>query len=45
MVRDLDQPQGTEMTGRELTESGLLVSIKQRPGAALITYREIKPND
>ncbi len=44
-VRDLDQPQGTETTGRELTESGLLVSIKQRPGAATITYRRAKPTD
>ena len=44
-VRDLDQPQGTETTGRELTESGLLVSIKQRPGAAMITYRRAKPTD
>jgi alpha-galactosidase len=45
MVRDLDQPQGTATTGRELTESGLLVSIKQRPGAVVITYRRTKSND
>jgi alpha-galactosidase len=44
-VRDLDQPQVTETTGRELTENGLLVSIRQRPGAALITYSRSRPHD
>src|SRR5439155_1643560 len=44
-VRDLDQPQGTQMAGRELTESGLLISIRQRPGAVVITYRRRKSND
>ncbi|HEV3275485.1 MAG TPA: alpha-galactosidase [Terriglobia bacterium] len=38
-VRDLDQPQGREMDGRELTEGGLLVSIRERPGAVMITYK------
>jgi alpha-galactosidase len=38
-VRDLDQPQGRQMSGRELTESGLLVSIREQPGAVIITYR------
>src|SRR5437762_13438697 len=44
-VRDLDQPQGTQMAGRELTESGLLISIRQRPGAVVITYRRRESND
>ena len=44
-VRDLDQPLETETTGRELTESGLPVSIPQRPGAVMITYRRIKSRD
>jgi alpha-galactosidase len=37
-LRDLDESQQTQMTGKELMDSGLLVSIKERPGAALITY-------
>jgi len=41
-VRDLDQAQETEMAGQELMESGLLVSIRTRPGAALITYRKVR---
>jgi len=41
-VRDLDQPRVTETAGRELMESGLVISIKQRPGTALITYRRAK---
>ena len=45
MVRDLDHPQGTQMMGRELTESGLLVSIRERPGAVIFTYKRTKPHD
>jgi alpha-galactosidase len=29
----------TEMTGRELMEKGLAISIKDQPGAAIITYK------
>nr|MBC8875293.1 GH36 C-terminal domain-containing protein [Planctomycetota bacterium] len=38
-LTDLDKPRSTEMTGRELTEKGLLVSIPQRPGSVVITYK------
>jgi alpha-galactosidase len=44
-VRDLDAPQETQMTGKELMDSGLLVSIKERPGAALITYRRTEARE
>jgi alpha-galactosidase len=37
---NLDLPGATEMTGRELMESGLPVVMKNRPGAAIITYRK-----
>jgi alpha-galactosidase len=37
---NLDVPGSTEMTGRELMESGLPVAIKNRPGAAIVTYRK-----
>ena len=42
---DLDEPQETQMTGKELMDSGLLVSIKERPGAALITYRRTEAHE
>jgi alpha-galactosidase len=42
-VRDVDQSQGTQKTGRELMENGLLVSIAERPGAVLITYSRTSP--
>lgn len=35
---DADQKPTTTMSGRELMESGLLVTLKGRPSAALITY-------
>ena len=37
---NLDLPGTTEMTGRELMESGLPVVMKNRPGAAIVTYRK-----
>jgi hypothetical protein len=30
------------VSGRELAEKGLLVTISDRPGAVLITYRKVK---
>ncbi len=42
MVTNLDVPGTTEWTGRELSERGLPIAIKDRPAAALITY-EKKP--
>jgi hypothetical protein len=42
-VQDVDQAHGTQMTGRELMESGLLVSISERPGAVIISHKRTKP--
>jgi alpha-galactosidase len=36
---NLDSAGTAKMTGRELREQGLPVTIKDRPGAALITYK------
>lgn len=44
-LRNSDEPQETQMTGKELTDSGVLVSIKKRPGAALITYRRTEGHE
>ena len=41
-VTDLDLGKPRQMSGRELMEKGLLVTIADRPGAALITYRKVK---
>lgn len=32
----------TEMTGRELMEKGLLITISDQPGAVLITYKKVE---
>ena len=42
-IADLDTDQHTQMTGRELMEHGLLITIPEAPGAALITYRQLTP--
>ncbi len=39
-LADCDNPGTTEMTGRELMESGLPVVLKNRPAAAIITYKK-----
>jgi alpha-galactosidase len=39
---NLDVPGTTEQTGRELMERGLLISIPDRPGAVILTYRATK---
>jgi hypothetical protein len=31
------------MTGHQLAQEGLLVSVASRPGAVILTYREAKP--
>jgi len=41
-LANLDTPEAKEMTGRELMEKGLPVSITDQPGAAIITYGELK---
>lgn len=40
-VTDVDENTPTEITGRELTEKGLLVRIGARPGAAIVTYKRV----
>jgi len=41
-VRDLDAPRAKEITGRELMEKGILVTIAAQPGAVVITYQRAK---
>jgi len=40
LVRNLDEPGATELTGQELGEMGLRVNVKDRPNAAIITYEK-----
>ena len=40
VLTNLDDPGTTEMTGRELLDGGLPVVIKEKPGAAIITYQK-----
>jgi len=42
IVSDLDTDQPKQMTGRELMEDGLVITISQQPGAALITYKKVE---
>jgi alpha-galactosidase len=44
LVTDLDQETPQEMTGRELSEEGLLIAIPQQPGAVVRTYRALDGN-
>lgn len=39
-VTDADEGTARTMSGRELMEQGVPVSVRRRPGAALITYRK-----
>ena len=39
-LTNLDVPGKSEMTGRELAETGLVIAIKEQPGSALITYKK-----
>ena len=41
-LTNLDVPGATEMTGRELLESGLPIAIPDRRGAVIITYRKAR---
>ena len=41
-LKNVDLPGVTEVAGRELMDTGLPVSIKDRPGAAIITYKKSK---
>jgi alpha-galactosidase len=40
-LADFDQPDRTHMTGRQLIEEGLAITINDRPGAAVIRYRKV----
>jgi alpha-galactosidase len=40
LISNLDTNKPVKMTGRELMEKGLVISIPERPGAALITYEK-----
>jgi alpha-galactosidase len=42
-LTNLDATGSRELTGRELMDAGLPVVIKAKPGAAVITYKRVKP--
>ncbi len=42
LITNLDEKKPVEITGHELMEKGLLITISDRPGAALITYKKVK---
>jgi alpha-galactosidase len=41
-VSNLDAPGTNEMTGRELMEKGLLISLANQPDSAIISYKRVK---
>jgi hypothetical protein len=41
-IGDLDTDRPRQMTGRELMQDGLIITISQQPGAALITYKALR---
>jgi len=41
-LTNLDVAGATELTGRQLMEQGLLVSMKEQPQAVVITYHRVK---
>ena len=41
IVSDLDTDQPKQMTGQKLMQDGLIITISQQPGAALITYKKV----
>jgi len=41
-VRNIDIGAASRLTGRELMDKGLLVTIRARPGAAIILYKRLK---
>ena len=43
-VTNLDVPGTAEMTGEELMNSGLLVTLKQQPDSAVTVYKRVKSN-
>lgn len=41
-VQNLDMPRTTEQTGRALMEQGLSITLTDKPGAAIVTYRKME---
>ena len=41
-VKNMDVHCSEEITGNELMENGLVVSIPDQPGAVIITYKKVK---
>ena len=39
-MRNLDQAQARELTGRQLMEQGLIISLPGKPDAAVVTYKK-----
>jgi alpha-galactosidase len=39
-ITNADAPGGEERTGRELMEQGLSVTLRDQPGAAVVSYRK-----
>jgi len=44
-LTNLDVPGNTEMTGRDLMEKGLVITIQDQPGSAIITYKKLSTTD
>jgi hypothetical protein len=40
-LTNLDVPETTVKTGRELADDGLTVTIDERPGAIVVIYRKV----
>jgi hypothetical protein len=38
-ITNMDVPSASEMTGQNLMEKGLLISLKEQPDSALIVYK------
>ena len=39
-LTDLDSAAAASLTGRQLMDEGLAITIKDRPGSALVTYEK-----
>ena len=44
-VNDMDAPRSTDMTGQQLMQEGLSVSLNDRPRAKIIAYRKVKVDE
>ena len=42
-LKDFDQAQPVEARGKDLMETGLLVSLPQRRSSCIIRYQRVKP--